>query len=71
MLRSMRRSLFVGFVAIAISVAAFWLGGYWAIGFIGAGALVLLWEFHKMLRQEVVRSAASYRLGACLLGALV
>ncbi len=42
-------------VMIAISVAAFWLGGYWAIGFIGAGALVLLWEFHKMLRQEEVR----------------
>lgn len=40
---------------IAISVAAFWLGGYWAIGFIGLGALVMLWEFHKMLRQETVR----------------
>lgn len=40
---------------IAISVAAFWLGGYWAVGFIGLGALVMLWEFHKMLRQESVR----------------
>ena len=40
---------------IAISVTAFWLGGYWAVGFIGLGALVMLWEFHKMLRHEDVR----------------
>ncbi|MEO1918685.1 MAG: phosphatidate cytidylyltransferase [Paracoccaceae bacterium] len=43
-------------VMIAISVLAFWLGGYWAIGFIGLGALVLLWEFHKILRHEDVRA---------------
>ena len=40
---------------IAITVSAFWLGGFWAIGFIGLGAMVLLWEFHKMLRHEDVR----------------
>ena len=40
---------------IVITVSAFWLGGFWAIGFIGLGAMVMLWEFHKMLRHEDVR----------------